>query len=68
MCHANEDVACGILIADEQPSGDQRIDERRSRRRARDFAERSAARTVTALPSPGPHLPVVSARSTAGNT
>ena len=35
--HAHEDVACGILIADEEASGDQRLDESQSLRRARDF-------------------------------
>ena len=39
MCHADEDMARGILIADEEPSGDQRLDESRSCRRARDFGE-----------------------------
>ena len=37
MGHANEDVACGIFIADEQASGDQCLDESQSLRRARDF-------------------------------
>ena len=39
MGHANEDVACGILIADEEASGDQRLNESQSLRRARDFGE-----------------------------
>ena len=39
MRHANEDMALGILIADEEPGRDQGIDESRSCRRSRDFAE-----------------------------
>ena len=40
MRHANEDMARGILIPDEEPGGDQRVDESQSRRRTCHFGER----------------------------